>query len=129
MLPIKKEYFKDSEFACKCGCGLNNMDPSFLVRLKYARQLADIPFKINSGCRCEKHNHAVKGVSESSHLASEKLFCYAVDIRVVDSVARFKIIKALFDAGFTRVGIGLTLIHVDSDSSKIQNDTWVYQGK
>ena len=49
-------YFKDYEFTCKCGCGLNNISEELVFNLDEARDISQIPFKINSACRCEKHN-------------------------------------------------------------------------
>jgi hypothetical protein len=39
----------------------NNMDKHFLRLLDNARQIAGIPFKINSGFRTPKHNEKVGG--------------------------------------------------------------------
>ena len=124
MLPIKHQFFKEKEFACKCGCGPVLMDKDFVSRLDNARRIAGIPFHINSGFRCMKHNAKVGGVKESSHV-----FGFAADIGVSDSPSRYKIVNALLTAGFNRIGIGLSLIHVDSDPSKEANVIWVYQDK
>ena len=54
-------YFKKEEFECRCGCGLNNMDLEFLIDLDEARDIAQIPFKINCGVRCSnKRIHIVE---------------------------------------------------------------------
>lgn len=126
MLPMKKQpqFFKEKEFACKCGCGAANMDKDFVSRLDNARRIAGIPFHINSGFRCMKHNANVGGVKESSHV-----FGFAADIGVSDSPSRYKIVNALLTAGFSRIGVGMSLIHVDSDPSKEQGVIWVYDGK
>lgn len=113
-------YFKKEEFACKC-CGENKIDDSLIAKLEVARGLAHTPFVITSGYRCEKHNKRVGGKANSSHLRG-----LAVDILAQDSVARFKIMKALLDAGFKRVGFADTFIHVDVDSSLAQEVMWKY---
>ena len=115
------KYFKDSEFACKCGCGKSDMDKDFVLRLDKAREFAGIPFVITSGCRCEKHNKAVKGSSTSSHLTG-----LAVDISAVTSSEKFAIVNALLDTGFTRIGVGNSFVHVDADTKKPQNVLWTY---
>jgi uncharacterized protein YcbK (DUF882 family) len=111
------KYFKPEEFACKCGCGAGyeDMDESLLRRLDKSRELAGIPFNLTSAVRCEDHNASVGGKPDSAHIGG-----FAVDISAVDSRARFKIVKALMDAGFTRIGINFQkgFIHVDSDPTK-----------
>ena len=107
---------EEQDFACQCGCGLNNVSRALI------RMLADAGIsKINSGCRCEKHNEHVGGSKTSSHLLG-----LAVDIPVTSSRARFKTIKALIDAGFTRIGIGASFIHADIDPDKSQEVAWKY---
>lgn len=111
------------EFACKCGCGLGtpDMDQSLLLRLDRARDLAGVPFTINSGIRCEQHNAAIGASMGSSHIAG-----YAADISATDSRSRFKIIKALIDVGFNRIGIHSRFIHVDNDPDKDREVVWDY---
>jgi len=97
------------------------MDSCFLEMLDSARDIAGIPFKINSGYRTLEHNAKVGGVNSSSHTRG-----LAVDIACKDSRARFIIVSALKDAGFTRIGISNSFIHVDSDSDKAQDVIWTY---
>jgi len=113
------KYFKKSEFTCKCGCGLNNIDYSLVQKLDFARELAGIPFVLHSACRCPKHNKDVGGSVTSSHLRG-----YAVDIDVIDSYHRFKILVALLGVGFNRLGIYSNFIHADIDLDKSQNVIW-----
>jgi len=103
-----KYFIIPSEFACKCGCGFNEMKPDFLAKLISAREISDVSYIINSGCRCETHNKAV-GSSSKNHVEGR-----AVDIKAVDSQTRFKILKGLISAGFTRIGIHERFIHVDN---------------
>jgi len=115
------ENFEDHNFDCKDGCGKNNMNPSFMRRLQAARTIADIPFYINSGSRCEDNNREEGGVSDSAHLGGR-----AADIRCSTSRNRAIIIKAAMMAGFTRIGIGNTFIHLDNDSTKDPDVYWLY---
>ncbi len=62
------EYFKRSEFACKCGCGFDTVDAELLAILVNLRRHYGQPITIHSGCRCQKHNKAVGGVINSQHL-------------------------------------------------------------
>jgi len=109
------KFFQTNEFLCKCGCGagtLEEMDKELLEKLDSARDIAGIPFVINSGFRCEKHNKAVGGVVNSQHKEGK-----AADIRCKDSALRFIILNVLIQAGFKRIGIGKTFIHVDVKES------------
>lgn len=116
-------HFKDFEFNCNCGCGLGIgiMRLSFLNKLDIARSIAETPFKITSGARCWKHNNDEGGSKTSSHLDG-----WAVDIFVFDSEERFKILKALLQAGFKRIGIRKDFIHVDDDPNKNSEVVWIY---
>jgi hypothetical protein len=114
-------HFKADEFTCKCGCGKNNMSDRHMDMLEQAREIANIPFKINSGSRCDTHNIYVGGNEFSEHLSGE-----GCDIRCVLSADRWKIINALLSAGFRRIGIGTTFIHAGSSASKPQDVIWKY---
>lgn len=113
------KYFNDDEFACPC-CGQNAIRFSLIRSLDKAREEAGIPFKINSGYRCAKHNKAVGGSETSSHLDGS-----AADISVDTSERRYKALQSLLKH-FPRVGIAKTFIHVDNDLTKPQEVSWVY---
>lgn len=106
-------YFKEID------CG--NMNQEFLLKLDRAREVAQIPFKINSAYRTPEHNAKIGGKPNSSHLKG-----LAVDISATDSIQRFTILKALIDTGFNRIGIAKTFIHVDDDKSKSPEVVWLY---
>lgn len=118
--PVELKYFKLEEFKCPC-CGEVNMDQNFLIMLDNARGIAGIPFKVTSGYRCDKHNAEVGGVSDSSHNKG-----MAADIAVADGRARFLVVSAAIKAGFTRIGIAKTFVHLDSDDSKDPSVVWLY---
>lgn len=115
-------HFTLSEFDSpdQIGSG-SNMVQSFLDKLDLARGYANTAFKINSGFRTAHNNAVVGGKSTSSHLKG-----LACDIHCNDSTKRFLIISALIRAGFTRIGIAKTFIHVDFDLQKSQNVIWTY---
>ena len=106
-------YFKEID------CG--NMNQEFLLKLDRAREVAQIPFKINSAYRTPEHNAKIGGKPNSSHLKG-----LAVDISATDSRQRFTILKALIDTGFNRIGVAKTFIHVDDDKSKSPEVVWLY---
>lgn len=97
------------------------MDTNFLIRLYKARKKSSKPFVISSGYRTPAHNERVGGVDNSSHTLG-----YAVDIRCSSSLARFEIITSLLEAGFTRIGVSGSFIHVDSDPTKPASCIWTY---
>ena len=114
--------FKSSEFDSPDveGSGVM-MDDNFLEMLDQARTAANIPFIITSGYRTEDHNKLIGGVDGSAHTKG-----HAVDIACRDSVSRHTIITNLLAAGFNRIGIASTFIHVDNDPNKSPNVIWTY---
>lgn len=70
-------HFKRSEFACKCGCGFDDVNPLLVEVLEDVRNHFDEPVFISSGCRCKQHNHAVGGKQHSQHVLGN-----AADIKV-----------------------------------------------
>ncbi|MBR1399953.1 MAG: peptidase M15 [Alphaproteobacteria bacterium] len=117
---MTKNYFSRKEEWCPC-CHSGGLVPDFREKLNKAREIAGIPFILNSAYRCEKHNAEVGGTETSAHLAG----C-AVDIRCNDSRSRWIIIDALIRAGFNRIGIGKSFVHVDDDLTKELALIWVY---
>lgn len=125
VVKIKRtEHFNDSEFACKC-CGelpVNMLYIQFVNQLEKARQIANVPFVITSGYRCEKHNKAVGGVPDSSHRSA-----VAADISTPNNLIRYRVLRGLFTAGFNRIGIAEDFIHVDTDVMKVSHVVWYYK--
>jgi hypothetical protein len=99
------------------------MDPEVLRMLDEARKLAGIPFSLSSAYRCAKHNKSVGGVADSAHTRG-----YAVDIRCTDSHSRFVMLQALLEAGFRRIELAPTWIHVDNDPDKPRDVAFYQQG-
>lgn len=97
-----------------------NMDQEFLIKLDRAREVAQIPFVINSAYRDPEHPLSIKKPA-SSHIKG-----LAVDIKANDSRTRFIVLKALIEAGFNRIGVAETFIHVDDDKDKDSEVVWVY---
>ena len=61
-------HFSRHEFACRCGCGFDDVSPELVQVLEQARTEFSAPVVINSACRCAQHNRAVGGASASQHL-------------------------------------------------------------
>lgn len=115
------KFFKESEFVCDGVICFDKMNDAFIESLELARSNCDIPFVITSSYRTPEYNKKIGGKENSAHTKG-----MAVDISVKSSVDRFKIIDALFIAGFTRIGIGKDFVHVDNDYTKPQSVIWLY---
>jgi zinc D-Ala-D-Ala carboxypeptidase len=115
--------FSRHEFACRCGCGLAHPTPALVRGLQKVRDLAGIPLEVISGSRCEAHNKAEGGKLTSAHLTGD-----AADLRAESGTARFLIVRAAVQAGFTRIGIGRTFVHLDvvTDFNHPQEVLWLY---
>ena len=112
-----RNFFSDKEMECHC-CHFQAMDPDFMQKLNAARAMADIPFYITSGFRCDQHNKDV-GSTSTNHTTGR-----AVDIRCTSSPNRKIIIAALLEAGMSGLGVGKDFIHCDTN-----HDTgmlWLY---
>jgi len=111
------KYFKSSEFLCRCGtCDQVYVSRELVDKLELAREVAGIPFKISSGCRCASHNASEGGSSNSDHLVNyDNLVCVGVDIAISSprDMTRYKIVRALQYAGFTRFKLSRpSIVHV-----------------
>jgi len=101
------KWFTYSDFVCRCGCGRNHTDPILIDMLDSARSAAGVPFLVNSGYRCPAHNQAI-GSHADNHPSGE-----AADIRCTEGPVRIKMIVALINAGFRRIGFHNGFIHAD----------------
>lgn len=114
-------FFSDSDFRrCLPSCSIDDMDEGFLKRLDTARSYSQYPFLITSAFRSVAYEREKKRDGKSSHTKG-----VAVDINCRDSVRRLVIIQSLLRAGFRRIGISSTFIHVDYDLDKPQC-IWLY---
>lgn len=124
------QYFDFDEFDSPddAGSGLpvadgGKMCINFLHKLDKARDIAGVPFVINSAYRTAEHNQKVGGRVGSSHV---KVPCKAVDISCRNSYTRTKILNALHAVGLgRRQGIDKVFIHVDDDTDK-EDAIWLY---
>jgi len=93
-------------------------------QLQIARDYFGEPMVFSSGYRCLKLNKAVGGVANSAHTSG-----MAVDIEFTTEAHAKKLIEALIKAGFKRIGLGWSFIHVDIDMSKPNPACWLYGSK
>jgi zinc D-Ala-D-Ala carboxypeptidase len=111
-MPPKPHFFTDAE--------IEGLDSELVAKLDWARGRSGVPFVITSGKRSEDHNETVGGVKDSAHTRG-----LAVDLRCADGEVRYKMLNALFLAGFKRIGIYDKHIHADLDPSLPQEVAWV----
>ena len=78
------KHFKKSEFTCKCGCGLNNIQLRVVKIADEVREHFGSPAIVTSGTRCEKHNKEVGGVSNSRHLKGKAIDMYVQNVSWYD---------------------------------------------
>jgi len=117
-----------SEYKCKCGCGLINIDERVIeIDNKVIEKVGFKP-DINSACRCTKHNSDPKvgGSSTSSHLADDDRTCQAIDYSTPSSWRRGIITIALVELGIKRIGFADRFLHWDIDPQKPFPLIWLY---
>lgn len=123
-------YFKESEFKCKC-CGKlpNNCPPDGLIDILVdIREHFGLPVIINSGYRCPTHNAKVGGAKSSRHLVGD-----AVDIRVKDVPTKEVYNYVITQFGQRNLGIAKKIIddpfrgfvHIDTRGVRAR---WSYPG-
>jgi len=115
------KYFKESEFACRCGCGLNNISHALVDKLDEAREMYGKPMKVESGSRCPAWNKHEKGKRNSAHLKGE-----AADIRCTTSHDRYRLLNIFCILGFNRLGLGKTFLHADISKTNPREQAWYY---
>ncbi len=90
---------------------VEGLRPELVDRLDWAREKAGVPFVITSGFRPGDPRAHGRG--------------WAVDLRCWYSRPRFKILGALLEAGFRRVGVYDKHIHADLDPDLPQEVIWM----
>ncbi len=113
-----KNYFSDNELKCKCGCGLLNFAPGFREHLNHLRDEFGIPMRVNSCCRCYKHNEAIGGHEKSLHVGDNPYHktkgTIAIDIDT-SAYSRDEREQLIYLAAVNNwsVGLGDTFLHLD----------------
>jgi uncharacterized protein YcbK (DUF882 family) len=79
-----------------------------------------VPYVINSAFRSPAHNKIVKGKTNSAHLDG-----VAFDVKAINSSQRFRILYGAIKAGFKRIGVYETFIHIDNSTTKDQEVIWL----
>jgi hypothetical protein len=119
---ITSKYFKESEFqACSPKCSLQDMRQATMSKFDTAREIAGIPFVINSAYRSPVWDKSKGRSGTGAHTLGQ-----AMDIRCNADRNRFRVINALIKAGFTRIGVAKTYIHADDSEGHTQEVAWMY---
>jgi len=118
---MRSVYFSEKELECRCGCGLNKMNPEFLSLLDSIRAKYGKPLALTSAMRCEKNNADQGGAKNSAHLVG-----MAADIRIAGGRMRRTLARIADELGVGRIGFGRTFLHVDNDPFLPQDVWWTY---
>jgi len=130
------EHFTENEIACRCGCGANNICCYTLDYLELFREYIGLPIIVTSACRCKAHNAREGGSVTSWHISTDKIQCYAVDVRVegLESGELMRMAErfdqaAILGNGFFFTGRGVYpdkgIIHLDNGHAKLTR--WIYR--
>ena len=114
--------FNISEFKCKCGCAmplevLHNLQ-KLANQLQIIRNAQNVPIKINSAYRCEKHNKKIGSNNRSQHILGK-----AADVVISGKTPKetADLIEDLISKGeILQGGLGLykTFTHYDIRKTK-----------
>ena len=109
------EHFKVSEFACKCGCGKKDIDQRVMDMAETIRLALGVPVRVNSGCRCEKHNAKSGGVKGSYHIQEKAadLTCSLGAIKMFNTAKKLKAEGNLPDLAYCILYKRKNIIHID----------------
>lgn len=92
-----------------------------LERLDYARSMSKVPFILNCSYRSPLYESLHGRTGTSAHTYGR-----AFDIRALDSRTRYEIISNCIAAGFTRIGIAKSYVHVDDSPKHASEVIWLY---
>lgn len=102
-------YFTQSEFACKCGCGLDNVNQELVMICDQVR--ADLGvFQITSGLRCPAHNARQPGAAANSRHVYGKAVDFSIRGKTADQVLAY--VKAIPKIAYC-YAIDGTHVHMD----------------
>ena len=104
--------FNRSEFACKCGCGFDEIALDTVYICQTLRHHFDRPVTITSGCRCPEHNASVGGAEKSQHVAGTAADVVVKDVHAHD-VYEYLDTNAV-DLGVGGLGKYDSFTHVDT---------------
>ena len=123
---MKFKHFNYDEFDSPLQEGSGQLMSNELIgMLDAARDLAGVPFKITSGYRIEADIERLRKAGYKVSKNSSHLKGLAADIACNNEI-RYNMLDSLLKAGFNRIGIADTFIHVDIDPDKPPFVIWTY---
>ena len=113
----------------RCSCGRLECDapaPSsvLLMTLELMRHQLGREITVHSGPRCAFWNEKEGGEPTSAHLTGD-----AADLACGSGAERWDMLDAARQAGFQRLGIGRTFLHVDVSNTLPGKVVWHYYPK
>ena len=104
--------FTRDEFACKCGCGTNEVDDQVIDKAQEYRTALGFALPVTSGYRCPKHPVEARKSKPGTHAAG-----LAVDFGIRGDRARQLLKLVMTDPGIQGIGINQKgaqrFIHID----------------
>lgn len=102
-------FFSDTELRCP-HCRVNGIHPQLLSKLNQFREKWGSPLLLTSAFRCEAHNTAIGGATNSMHIKGQ-----AVDISwLAMSGSEKAALLKLALSGFSGIGLHKQFLHVDN---------------
>ena len=108
--------FQQSEFACKCGCGFDDINHRLVQILEDIRShFGGHPVIITSGCRCPKHNAEVGGVQGSRHVLGKAADFYIQGVSTKDllNYCQSLVNQGILRYTYTNNGSMNGVVHID----------------
>lgn len=116
------KYFSNDDFKRAApSCLISDVSPELLERLDHAREIAGIPFVVNSAYRSPEWEKSKGRSGNGAHTRG-----LAVDIRCNSSLDRWRIVFGAIAAGFPRIGVAKGFVHLDIDTSLPCPVLWTY---
>lgn len=117
------QHFSTAEFVCQCSndsCIEQKVNINLILKLEKLRNDYNLPIKITSGYRCQKHQEALAASGKETAKNSQHVLGNAADIVGSDMDRLWN----LSDTYFSARGKAKSFIHVDLRNAII---TWTYQ--
>lgn len=109
------KHFKKTEFTCKCGCEMNNIDLKLVNVLEDIRNHFGQACVVTSGCRCASNNKKVGGVQGSRHVLGKAADIYVKGVSASTLLAYTKssVSKGKLRYTYTNSSNMNGVVHVD----------------
>ncbi len=119
-------HFQASEFACRCGCGGNAIQPGLVYKLDELREAFGKALVVTSGYRCPDHNERVSTTGRTGPHTTGLAADIAVSGR--DAVT---VLRLALAAGFGGIGVqqkgGGRFLHLDLiPDSRSHKRPWIW---